>query len=354
MTAVRFLQIEPTTRCNFTCGFCCGRSMAQADLPFERFVEALDALPALAHIELQGEGESLMHPRFFDMVALARQRGIKVSFISNGSYLHREVATRVVQAGIEKVSVSLESADPATFQRIRGGKLEKVLRGIETLLDVRRELSSARPVVGFSVTVLRSTRGELPAILALYRRLGLDGGVTVQPLQRMESYVRTYAPEMEAELLSQEEVDDLWVGYRMDRELARIGRERAPVQSFFDEMMVGWRAGVRSCPWLDGGLYLNNEGEASACCMVKDTGRLGFGKLGREQPAEILSRREEMRAQLAAGQVPEACKGCELARFAVMTRPQLMSFGVRGMWRRWFGGKKDAAGEKRGLKVISG
>src|SRR5262245_45883400 len=61
--SVRFLQIEPTTRCNFTCGFCAGRAMAQTDLPFERFAETLDSFPAVEHIELQGEGESLMHPQ---------------------------------------------------------------------------------------------------------------------------------------------------------------------------------------------------------------------------------------------------------------------------------------------------
>jgi hypothetical protein len=33
--AVRFMQIEPTTRCNFTCKFCCGRQMDQSNLDIE-------------------------------------------------------------------------------------------------------------------------------------------------------------------------------------------------------------------------------------------------------------------------------------------------------------------------------
>src|SRR5436853_394055 len=124
MPTVHFLQIEPTTRCNFTCGFCCGRSMEQGDLPLERFVAALDTFPDVRHVELQGEGESLMHPRFFDMVGLCRGRGIKVSLITNGSFLSREVAGKLLDAGIEKVSVSMESADARTFREIRGGKLD--------------------------------------------------------------------------------------------------------------------------------------------------------------------------------------------------------------------------------------
>ena len=71
--------------------------MAQGDLPFERFEAALAAFPELKHIELQGEGESLLHPRFLDMVTAARARGIKISFITNGSFLGRETIDRLAR-----------------------------------------------------------------------------------------------------------------------------------------------------------------------------------------------------------------------------------------------------------------
>ncbi len=336
MDPVRFLQIEPTTRCNFTCGFCCGRYMPQADLPFADFVKTLDAFPDLRHIELQGEGESLMHPRFFDMVELARGRGLRVSLITNGSYLSPEVAGRLLYAGLEKVSVSLESADPDEFRRIRGGKLDKVLRGVGALVTGRKERGLDRPAIGFSITVLRSTRGQLDAILDLYEQLGLDGGITLQPLQRMEPYVQRYRPEMAAEQLVEHEVDDLWVGHRADRRVRRIQRakQRTGVLSFFDEMMQGWRPAQRTCPWLEGGLYVNHQGLATACCMVKDEAH-ALGRMGQDSPETILLGRERLREELARGVVPIPCQGCELARFAVMTRTQLVSFALRGMWRRW-------------------
>ena len=43
-----------------------GRYMEQSDLPFQRFAAALDSYPGIRHIELQGEGEPLLHPRFLD------------------------------------------------------------------------------------------------------------------------------------------------------------------------------------------------------------------------------------------------------------------------------------------------
>lgn len=344
---VLYLQIEPTTRCNFTCGFCAGRYMEQADLPFERFAAALDAFSDLQHIELQGEGESLLHPRFFDMLALARSRGVKVSFISNGSLLGPAAIEEILKGGVEKVSVSLESADPATFQQIRGGKLEKVLRGIEALLRARDERGLDRPIVGFSVTVLRRTRSDLRAILDLYERLGLDGGVTLQPLQAMGAYVQHYSEEMRGELLDKGDADDIWGKFFSDAQVRRIQKRRRAAAGFFDQLMDGWRPARRSCPWLDRALYVHNSGDVTACCMVKDTARFGLGRLGRESGAEILAARARMREELAGGAIPEACAGCELGRFAVMSRLDLVRFGLRGLRQRLFGAGGDGKGAER-------
>jgi len=312
--------------------------MRQADLPYERFVAALDAFPDLRHVELQGEGESLMHPRFLDMVELARSRGVKVSFITNGSFFTPESISRLLDAGIEKLSVSLESPEAAEFQRIRGGKLDKVLRGIEALLTARGARGLSRPVVGMSVTVLSSTKEQLPAIIALYRKLGLDGGITMQPLQRMPVYTQSYRPEIAREELSDDEVEQVWIRFRANRELRQIERERgrSGVTGFFDELMAGWAPTQRRCPWLERGLFINHEGHATACCMAKETAS-GFGRLGETPPEKILAARADMRAQLARGETPTACRGCDLAHYATMSKPALMLVGIKGLAHRFFG-----------------
>lgn len=337
METLRFLQIEPTTRCNFTCGFCAGRKMTQSDLPFERFEAALAAFSDLRHVELQGEGESLMHPRFLEMVELARSRGVKVSFITNGSFLAPEAVERLLGAGIEKISVSMESPESAEFQRIRGGKLDKVVRNIEGLMAARKVRGLDRPVVGLSVTVLASTQDKLPAIVALYRQLGLDGGITLQPLQRMESYTAAYGPSMQAEALSPEEVEQAWIRFRANKEMRAIARERPPVTGFFDELMEGWSPTSRKCPWLEQGLYVNRDGQATGCCMIKDADRFGFGTVGKDPPEAILAGRAALRDSLRAGQVPEACRGCDIAHYATLSLPGLVRVGIKGTWHRLFG-----------------
>lgn len=337
MSTVHFAQIEPTTRCNFTCGFCCGRSMPQEDLDWAHFTAAVDAMPDLRHVELQGEGESLLHPRFHDMVALLRARDIEVSLISNGSLLSERHVDAVLQAGVLKISVSIESPDAETFRRIRGGKLEKVVRNLEYLMAERRRRGLDRPVVGFSVTVLQSTRAQLGAIYDLYDRLGLDGGITMQPLQQMSSYASVYDDAMAGERLTDAQADGIFARFFSDGRLRRIQAARSPLRGFYERFMEGWQPGQGTCPYLEEGLYVHRNGAVTACCMIKDTERFGFGDITTTPTTDLLQQRDAMRAQLAAGAAPEACEGCSLARFALMSRPRLVGFALRGLWQRVVG-----------------
>ncbi len=322
---VEYLQIEPTTRCNFTCGFCCGRSMTQSDLDYDLFERALAQFPSVRHVELQGEGEPLLYPRFFDMLAHARQRGIAVSFITNGSLIDDRAIAQILAGGVDKISVSLESADPTTFRAIRGGKLEKVIANLERLMAAKRARGATHPLVGFSVTMLRSTKGHLDGILALYQRLGLDGGITTQPLQTMSAYTVSYRPDIAAELLTEKEADYRFV--RFHRKVRPLSKPTWSEGGFYAELMTGWRPTSRTCPWLERGLYVNRDGVATACCMIKDE-RHALGRIG-DPPEAIEARRAAMRAQLARGEVPAPCEGCQIARYAAMGKVDLARRAVR-------------------------
>lgn len=199
---VEFLQIEPTTRCNFNCKFCCGRHFEQTDISYKTFEHALDQLPDLRHIELQGEGEPFLHPRLFDMIRLARNKGIKVSTITNGSLFTRDNINKILDSGINCIRISIETPYPAEFKKIRGGSLKNILKGTKELLKERNNRSLAYPKVGFAVTVLKDTVNLLPKIGDLYNELGMDGGMGVQPLNSMDDYSKYYSMELKQKCFS--------------------------------------------------------------------------------------------------------------------------------------------------------
>ena len=136
---LEFVQVKVTTRCNFRCGFCAGRHLPQKDMALDVFQHLLQSSPDLRYIHLQGEGEPLLHPGFFEMVQMAKaiRPAVRISTTTNGSLLARH-AERIVELGLDRVCVSIESADPALFHEIRGGRLEEVIEGARRWWRQRR------------------------------------------------------------------------------------------------------------------------------------------------------------------------------------------------------------------------
>ena len=97
----QYAQIEPVGQCNLRCQMCAIQFRQDgppygplAFMPFETFTRLVDELTGLRELHLQGLGEPMMHPRFFDMVEYAAQRGISVSTNSNLTLLNDRRAER--------------------------------------------------------------------------------------------------------------------------------------------------------------------------------------------------------------------------------------------------------------------
>ena len=70
-------------------------------------------------MHLQGLGEPMMHPRFFDMVAYAAGKGIRVTTNSNLTLLNERRAAACVASGLDCLHVSIDGATAETYERIR-------------------------------------------------------------------------------------------------------------------------------------------------------------------------------------------------------------------------------------------
>src|SRR3954470_22550353 len=103
MQLPKFLQLEPVGQCNLRCQMCPIQFRQDgppwgppAYMDFEMFTALLRQFPTLQDLHLQGLGEPMMHPRYFDMVTHAVHQGIKVSTNSNFTLLDRKRAERLV------------------------------------------------------------------------------------------------------------------------------------------------------------------------------------------------------------------------------------------------------------------
>jgi cyclic pyranopterin phosphate synthase len=79
-------------------------------------------------------------------------------------------ALSLAEAGLDRVNVSLDSLNPATFRSITGageGDLERVIEGIDAAKD-----AGLQPIK-MNVVVLKKNEGEIPGLIEFCRQKGL-------------------------------------------------------------------------------------------------------------------------------------------------------------------------------------
>jgi cyclic pyranopterin phosphate synthase len=137
------LRISVMDRCNFRCPYCMPETTYGEHFKFlgndERLsfdeIERLARIAALlgvSKLRLTG-GEPLLRPKLADLVArLKRLDGIDdLAMTTNGVLLARQ-APELRGAGLDRVTISLDTLDPAIFHRLSGGRgaLADVMAGI--------------------------------------------------------------------------------------------------------------------------------------------------------------------------------------------------------------------------------
>ena len=139
---LRDLRISVTDRCNFRCVYCMPREVFDADhaflphaaiLSFEEIARAARIFVGMGvkKIRLTG-GEPLVRKDLHKLVALLAPLGADLTLTTNGSLLARQ-AGKLRDAGLQRVTVSLDSLDDATFRRMNDADVAvaAVLEGIE-------------------------------------------------------------------------------------------------------------------------------------------------------------------------------------------------------------------------------
>jgi Fe-coproporphyrin III synthase len=169
---LRKLYLEPTTACNLCCRTCIRNSWGMpsenmSQDTFDRIAESMPDLPFLKQVIFSGFGEPLTHPHLLDMIETVRRQGLAVTLATNGVLLDRRVATELVRLGVERVNVSIDGADPQTYQDIRGVRLQQVSENIQILNEVKADLKSLRPSLGIEFVAMRSNVSEIKDLVKL-------------------------------------------------------------------------------------------------------------------------------------------------------------------------------------------
>jgi SynChlorMet cassette radical SAM/SPASM protein ScmF len=268
---------------------------------FEKAV--LEGKPlGLQGVKLTG-GEPLLHPHFKRLLEIVRREKLSLIIETNGLLCNPEIAAEISRSPKRFVSVSLDGADAATHEWVRGipGSFDAARRAIKNLVT-----AGIRPQVVFSI--MRNNADQLEAVIQLAEEMGADSIKfnVIQPAARGEKL------HQDQETLTVGELIEL--GRKVERQLAPVTRLKLFFdypQAFRDLSRINNGNGCGVCGIL-GILGVMANGQYALCGIGEQVPDLVFGRIGKVPLAEIWGENSVLKSlrEGLPGRLEGVCSRC--------------------------------------------
>ncbi len=169
----RLVFWEVTKGCNLRCIHCRATATeltSPADLSTARALDIITQIAAFANpILVLSGGEPLYRTDIFQLAKFGTERGLRVALATNGTLVTKEIARKIVDSGVKRVSISLDGVNAATHDTFRGipGAFDAAIYGFRNLKEIGMP-------VQINMTIARHNAKQLPAVLDMVRDLGAD------------------------------------------------------------------------------------------------------------------------------------------------------------------------------------
>jgi len=167
------LFVETTTRCNLNCFMCVkqnrGSEVSEGDFSPELFTRLEAAFPRLEALILNGVGEPLLNPHLESFIRRAKKLMPASGwngFQSNGHLMTHLRAVSLIDAGLDKVCISIDAIAPEQFSTLReGGDVEGIDMALSALKNAKTLCNRPEVEVGIEFVAMRSNIRGLPETL---------------------------------------------------------------------------------------------------------------------------------------------------------------------------------------------
>lgn len=175
--AIRDLRISITDRCNFRCVYCMEPDVRFAPqdalLTLDEIIRVTRVAESLGvrRVRLTG-GEPTLHPHLTAIIAgLASATSVEIALITNASLLNRDALREWKAAGLQRITVSIDSLRPDRFARLTRSSAspDQVLKGVELSL-----IEGLTPVKLNAVLIRGFNDDEAVELAALARTFGVE------------------------------------------------------------------------------------------------------------------------------------------------------------------------------------
>ncbi|MDO8603557.1 MAG: radical SAM protein [Candidatus Omnitrophota bacterium] len=157
-----FIDIETTSVCNLSCSFCAttfrGSQIKKGFMQLDTAKKIIDegADNNLYGVKFSLRGEPLLHPEIHRFVEYAKKKGlIDVYFNTNAALLSEEISKKLIDTGLDRISISFEGHTKEIYERYRvGSGFEKVVSNIENMQTLKRRYGVKHPKIRVQTVML--------------------------------------------------------------------------------------------------------------------------------------------------------------------------------------------------------
>ena len=303
------IDVEPVNYCNFRCHHCqvTHWNKEKKSLTVESLATLLKQFPHLKNIKLQGMGEPLLNKHFFELVELCQDKGIKVSFTTNGSLCDEKLNERLAQIRDLDVVFSLDGATAKTFESIRiGSHFEQIKKNIRNLVNKRGDNKTIS--IRAWTTITNKNMAELTDIVRLAKNLGLDR-ITLQP------FLTNWGKN---------EMGVINNPMRINMGSGSVKEKMCEAEELAEEIGIECSINTsdsysskKKCifPWRGG--YIASNGDVLPCCILADSNTEKMGNIFENDFSVIWNSKkyQDLRRRIKTGAIPDYCKGCYTSNF---------------------------------------
>jgi len=315
-----WIQVEVSTHCFSSCVYCPHYThrliWREQHMTLDTFERLLPAMRKSRLIYLQGWGEPLTNPDFFEMVGLARGAGGRVGMTTSGTLLDKGAIERLISGGLDVIALSLAGTTERNDRLRSGNRLDQVLWALRELDRARNRTTGRRPTLHVAYLLLKSATDDLKSLPALLEGTGVDE-VVISTLDFVPTPAlarEVVAPETSAEfdswwsLLEEVKADAARRGISLHFYLRHYERRRAMcTENVSRALFVSADGSVSPCVFT--GLPLNTD---KPSLLPPGYLRRVFGNVNEWSVRRVWNRDEYtlFRRQLATDNPPEPCVNC--------------------------------------------
>lgn len=244
------IHIEPTNACNLRCIHCHHHNGSRNNGKFTRrlgvmkmniYRKIIDEIsPLKCQITLNCQGEPTLHPKLISMIEYAKNSGLRVSLLTNGTRLKEKLSQQLIDSGVDRIVFSFDAVDKDLYEEIRvRGNYDKISSNILNFIE-KNHLCGHPIFICMSIIIQNKTRQHINDYKAFFSNKPID---TI----------------FESVLLNLSGGSGVQDKFNLDKKKA-LQKKKWPICRIpWENLVVNWDGLVTVCPLDFNGLYIAGD-----------------------------------------------------------------------------------------------